>query len=97
MCPRAIDHISRPEDRFLPAAELSGLRELFYISVRVFSHLSHLQSLFSVTTSGKSDFPVKITSREIPGKLTSRESLLSRESRLLGNVDLYGKFTSRES
>ena len=87
MCPRAIDHISRPEDRFLPAAELSGLQELFYVSVRVFSHLSHLQSLFSVTTSGKSDFP---------GKNYFHENVTSREMRLPRKVDFLGKSTSQE-
>ena len=60
--------------KFLPAAELSGLRELFFVCMRVFpfNHLSHLHSLFTVTTSWKFDFPEKVTSREI--YLTSRES-----------------------
>ena len=94
---------------FLPAAELSGLRELFF-RVRVrrpFHHLSHLHSLFSVTTYGNFDFPGKVTSREsllpgkfdFPGKLTSREIdfLDFMGIRCLGYLDimdfLVSKFT----
>ena len=66
---------ARPEPRrsrtspgtfFLPAAELSGLRELFFRGrVFPFHHLSHVHSLFSATISGKFDFPEKMTSREM--------------------------------
>ena len=50
---------------FLPAAELSGLWELFFrVRVFPFHHLSHLHSLFSATISGKFDLPEKMTSRE---------------------------------
>ena len=52
-----------PGKNFLPAAELSGLRELFF-RFRVIHHLSHLHSLFPMTTYGKFDFSAKVTSRE---------------------------------